>query len=471
LNITLTDEQQAIVDFAKNPTSNLIKIQAGAGNGKTQILKLLVKELNPQRGLYTAFNKAIVEESAKAFPDTIMAKTLHSVAYKFVIKKYNYTIDNFTYLCIEENIEYKDKLHIMNLMELYCNSGAIDLNKFLGEENHLVKKLVRKYLMYMYKGIIPVTFAFLLKRFHMDLYRKAIDPVEFDLIMLDECQDTTGVMLAIIQLLPAKLKVLVGDTYQTIYSFMNTVNGFEVLKDEGKLFKLTNTFRCSKKIASAIENFGRATIGSDFTFNSMQQPDIKETKDCLYLARTNSTLIARMIELMKSGVHFSTIRKPVEIFELPLAIYTIQSGKELRNRKYKYIEIEYKMYLSSSSLQNEYPSFFTYLMSEFKHDIPLLGAIKLMSTYKIGDIFEVFKYAKEVKNDKILLSSIHAAKGLESDMVYIEEDINSSLKKILDGDSQLSQEEIYTEMLLAYVAFSRAKFTLTNAKILERFID
>lgn len=63
----LTKEQQAIIDTLKSPESNnrIVAVNSVAGAGKTYTAKAIAEALKPAKGLYTAYNKAIVEDSKK----------------------------------------------------------------------------------------------------------------------------------------------------------------------------------------------------------------------------------------------------------------------------------------------------------------------------------------------------------------------------------------------------------------------
>lgn len=77
-------------------------VQAGAGTGKTFMALEIVDDLNPKSGIYTAFNKAIVEEGVERFSNTaVECKTFHALAYKYA--KPSMPIETFSYKCILKN--------------------------------------------------------------------------------------------------------------------------------------------------------------------------------------------------------------------------------------------------------------------------------------------------------------------------------------------------------------------------------
>lgn len=239
----------------------------------------MAKELKCDKGLYTAFNKAIVEESSKRFDKNVEAKTLHSLAYKYV-KPDN--IDNFGYSDIEEKLSYPDKTKIINILDGFYRSEYTDIEKYFDtlEVNDKIKNLVNKYYILMMEEKIPATFNFLLKKFHMML-KADIFNIDYDLLILDECQDTTAVTLEIFKLLNAKKKIMLGDKYQNIYDFMDTVNAFEILTNTED-FRLTQSFRCSPKIAVEVEEFGKKYLDNNFKFKGTEY--IKDTGTVAHLS-------------------------------------------------------------------------------------------------------------------------------------------------------------------------------------------
>ena len=75
----------AIVNYIKTNNGILaVNAGAGAGCGKTSTAQLIVAELKPKKGFYTAFNSAIVSETSLKFPSSIECKTQHAFALKYV---------------------------------------------------------------------------------------------------------------------------------------------------------------------------------------------------------------------------------------------------------------------------------------------------------------------------------------------------------------------------------------------------
>lgn len=75
-----TEEQQFAIDLAIKGDD--LKLAAFAGAGKTTTLKLIANAMGKKRGVYLAFNKAIVASLEGKLPPNVEAKTFHSLAYR-----------------------------------------------------------------------------------------------------------------------------------------------------------------------------------------------------------------------------------------------------------------------------------------------------------------------------------------------------------------------------------------------------
>jgi len=361
----LTEEQTNIIEAVKK--YDLIKVKAVAGSGKTFTLSEIVKELKPTSGIYMAYNKKIAEEAKERFPSCITCKTIHALAFKYVA----YSIGSLNYNTIKENISNYDKKTIIDELESFFNSKSIDAYEYLDEglsPKH--RDIALDILNDMYNCNIEASFGFVLKMFHIALYQKDIS-INIDILLLDESGDTTECILEIFKLINAKKKVAVGDSYQNIYGFNNTIDGFEALKDKGIELSLTNSFRCTPEIGNKVEKYCKKYIDKDFKYNGVLEP--KDIKTICYISRNNATVIRRMLNYMHRGTRFKLVRDPYEIFSLPLAIYNIARDN------LKYVDINRYMYIIKA--KKERPSnvsLYDYLLQKFYHDIQIKGACKLL---------------------------------------------------------------------------------------------
>lgn len=472
----LTKEQQAIVDAVctDDNDSRIIAVNAVAGSGKTSTADAVIKAYNPSNGFYTAFNRAIVKDSEKRFGKMLSCKTIHALAYKYCRPKKS--IEDLNYLTIKEPISYEDKAIVIETIDDFFRSSSTDLEEFakskISDEN--LQNLALEYADKMLRGEINPTFNFLLKNLHLCLLDGETS-IDFDLLILDECQDTTAVALEIFKLINAKKKLILGDRFQNIYSFMNTVNAFEEL-DDLRLLRLTKSFRCNPSIASTVEEYGKQYLEPEFSYEGNEEIP-NENNSLAFITRTNSALIERMDLLMDTGHSFKLTRKPEEIFALPMALLTASAGKPILNRKYKFLEKEFKRY---QDINDSFTSFFDYLQVAV-NDEAINMACRVLNKFKERKInlFDLYNKVKGMKSDpRIILTTSHAFKGLEADSVIIEDDLNRCVNKVIERLRTLKEDLPFGESIFDlkkyldksdkedlntyYVALSRARNKITN---------
>lgn len=450
----ITNEQQTIIDTIAS-TDDIVLVSAVAGSGKTSTALVVVDTLKPKKALYTAFNKAIVVEGTSKFTSNVECKTLHALALSYVRPKMK--ISDFTYLCIKENLSYPDKLLIIDTIDNFFRSASIDMYDYFRDMlTDRLANLAAKYIEGMIHDTVNPTFNFLLKYFHILLVNEDIK-VNYDLVILDEIQDSTAVALEIFKLLSSPKKLGLGDPHQAIYGFMNLVNGFEVLTD-ATVLPLSKSFRCSSNIALGIEIFCNKHIDKSITFTGTDTP----IDDGLtaYITSTNAQIVYRLHELHEEGKSYSLTRTIPEIFAALLALNNASYGKEIYHKKYKFLEGEYKNYTISGS-----KSFFGYLKQNVD-DKEIHNAIDVLIRFGKShvNIFEVLKQAKaNIPNPAITVGTAYSLKGLGFSTVYIEDDLNDTIRDIImKGGPENDADE--TQLKLYYVAASRCRLHLHNAK-------
>jgi len=476
---TLTKEQLIPLGYLKNnPNKKIVLIEACAGSGKSYTISKIVEALKPKKGLYTAFNKAIVKEASEIYQNNpnMECRTLHALALSKVKPKL--PIEDFTYECIKEDLSYFNKFLIIKAVDEFYLSASLDMEDFLTkniaerikilstmpikQQETITTKLTSiacKYINLMINDKINPTFNYLLKWFHFMLANDEI-VLDYDFITIDELQDLSAITLEIFKLLPSKWKLGTGDPFQSIYGFLNLVNGFEVLEDT-TTFHLTQTFRCSKPIAKAIEEFGKKHLHNDFSFTGIEYPMLDGKT--AYITATNASIISIINDLHREGQGYILTRQIKEIFAAPLAVLTASKGKPVLHKKYKFLEKEYKNFTKS-----QYNSYLKYLNEEVDDD-EIRQTVKLLQSLiqKRINIWDVLAEAKKVKRDpSVTVGTFFSLKGLGFETVYINDDINNAIDRVLDKGGPENEED---KVVLkgAYVAYSRARKNLYNARHLN----
>jgi superfamily I DNA/RNA helicase len=311
--------------------------------------------------------------------------------------------------------------------------------------------------------------------YQLSLKAGIIKPKKIDLLMLDEAGDINEVTLSIFMMLPARLKIMVGDNHQNIYSFNGTINGFEALKNVGQYFELTKSFRVAANIAKGVEAFCQKYLDHNVKFIGVEyKHSEKEINSNAYISRSNGSMIARMIDMDQRRCPYNLVRKASIIFELPLILVYLRPGGNINNEKYKILQKEADKWGSDQALQHDYPKLFKYIAEINKDDVEISGAIALMARFGIDTIMETYasalKHEKDSRTHFNTLCTAHSSKGLEFDSVYIDDDMNQCLTKILEDQHVIENGMSHKqkeEFRLYYVAISRCKHNLSNAEYVD----
>ena len=470
--MNLTEEQAEVVSQVSKH-DGIFAVNAVAGSGKTFTAKNVASIIAPKHGFYTAFNKGIVNDSAKKMKGIIECRTIHSLAFQSTRKfRYDKPIMPFTYRDIKENVGYPVKKDVIKVIDNFFLSDSLDIVSWAADDAEFdeTPDLVEKYVNLMMDGRICPTFNFLLKLMHLmmdsgELY------ISKDLLILDECQDTTAVTLEIIKLIDCPKKVLLGDMFQNIYSFMHTVNAFQLMyRDITEFLSLTKSFRCTPDVASEVETFGRNYLSPSFKYSGTEGQPEPTTK--AYLSRSNMALLKAMYDILQSGQSFKTIRPINEIFALPMSLITAAEGGVVTNYEYKWLNDEYHRFQKS---KKEYDGFFDYLKKVVKDDT-ITYAIKVIGDLALKNVTinQLYKaVVNRPRNNTTVLSTVHTMKGLEADEVILSDDLNMHLQKIhkkmeANEDTALARSRLdnfdLEELNIYYVAMTRARSILHNSQ-------
>ncbi len=439
----------------------------------------IAKTLKPQNGLYTAFNSAVIKDAKKRLPTNVKCKTLHSIAYHYA-KVNGGLIQDLTYETITEDLPYQLKYAIIDTITQFCTSPILLVSDFLDiNKENIVKThtlepkqyfilipIVRKYLKKLTNGDIPITFNFMLKWLYHDIVIKKAKIPTYDLLILDECQDTTAISLGIFEHLDAKRKIMLGDPFQSIYSFLNLVDGFELLTPT-YICTLTKSFRSPIYLANLIETFCKKTLDPSFIFKGTEDK-VKNDKT-VYLTATNSGIVEFIVELHNNDTGYN-IRRPLkEIFASSIALAMATSGKPVYNHQYKFLSHEYIKY--QQNYTKSYNSFFKYLFTEID-DPEINNAIIMLQDFREKEIsiFQVLKDAKKAKKDKnVTVGTVHSLKGMGFETVILHDNLNDILKPVLEKIrtyKSLTPKD-REKLMVYYVACTRSTNHLLNASMLN----
>jgi len=255
-----------------------------------------------------------------------------------------------------------------------------------------------------------------------------------------------------LEMLKAKRYALVGDCHQSMYGFRGAMNNsMAVLKAQFhcKEYPLSITYRCAKSIvaiAAAMYNDIEAWDESPEGLVRYGNGNEIFTQQDLVLCRINRPLIAMAYDLLRQGTACHVrgrdvgqgLIKLIErqgCFTVRELIGRLHDEYEVEIEKARRKEDENKM----QRIDDKYTSALLFCSKVSLNDAPakVIGAIDAIFTQGHG----------------VCLSTVHKAKGLEAERVFmLEPDLHKAYRARAKHHWQWEQE-----MNIEYVAVTRAK--------------
>lgn len=253
-----TSEQQAVIEAPLDV--DLTLVSAFAGSGKTRTLEKVAARHSDLRILYLVFNASLAAEAVQKFPSNVTCSTVHKLAYgRFGGRYYKKLLPNdlrvtdaMRVLGLED--DYGTGRDVVDCLRGYCVSDLVEFPESAiapdrvieGEPAYLkhVAVLARRLWSKMCDpksmevGMVHDAY---LKLFHLSRPQ-----LGYDLILLDEGQDSSPVTLAIVRAQQCPVYI-VGDTHQSIYQFRGAVDAMMMPAD--RKFSLTHSFRFGPRVA------------------------------------------------------------------------------------------------------------------------------------------------------------------------------------------------------------------------------
>ena len=481
-----SDEQltyfKALQTAVNSSEPQLLKIQAVAGSSKSTSTVEAVKrvhQLNPNLSIrYCVFNSAMAQESKTAFGTTAIASTLHALAYHYTVKPYKLNPDIAPWLTYKDippqiKVPYGSLPLILETLTAYFESGYTDFQAFIVNEvdtpdwTMLVYMAANLILDAMATGKMRITHAFYLKIFHILVKSGQIKLKHEDILIVDECQDLNLITLDVFNLYPAKVKVIIGDQAQSIYHFMGCTSAFDFYKTKGTTYHLTTSFRVSNHIATQVEQFCQTHIDSTMRFKGIDYPT-QPIKTHAYVFRTNLAMIKQMIKLNKSRTPYKLVTKQKikQLFELPLALIYATPGHTQFSQNLKVIQ---EVVDKWGKLPEPRDSKLLYLATHLNEVPAISQAIKFIMAVGPEEIVDAYNHAEEhmkAHSNTFILTS-HSAKGLTFDEATLDDSMNNAVEEILRLPIDERTAEEQSEIFNYYVACTRARYKLNNAKHLK----
>lgn len=485
-----TAEQEEIFSFFSDlyfsRESNLV-IDALAGTGKTSTVLELARRNPEVNFLMVCFNKKNAEElTARCLASGIynlVAKTTHKIAYDWYVSSTGKRPVNFIDVAwIEENIAPRVEFdfgkvrntswNILNLLKAFCQEDFISLEDFLkafpdwsklGAATLLgTQMFLDECLNLNTNSKKPMSLDGVIKLFQ--LCRVQLCEEAETVLIIEEYQDINGNQAGILAC-QDNFKIAIGDVNQNIYSWRGAGKFVEIVEQEAwfKLF-LTTSFRVNPTDAEFANTLLKIINPANPIFKGASRK--KEIQTTAYLSRTNASAIVRAVELLEAGKEFSLTLDLKPLWEELWYLFNLNKGKTAGKKPPASLSwIKSKRDLSEA-IDN---------LSDIRR---LNGLLNLLQTCP-GGLYNMQKRLDQLAKDTegrvlpITLGTVHKAKGLEWDEVFLNEDILEALLPRHDEEAEdeiFNKEEKLEELRLLYVAVTRAKVRTNLPDGLEGFI-
>jgi superfamily I DNA/RNA helicase len=477
--------QEAIFNWIKTGKGHAI-IQAVAGSGKTTTLIESMKLISGYC-VFLAFNKAIADELTKKVPKHVKACTLHSLGFQAIrnnlgsvkveTNKIDKIMDTIQGLMpfrgmpiTERQFVNSQRAQIKKLVSLvkmslidYTNSQAIaETAEFYGIEYDTI-------IMPMFRRVFEKSIA---DKSMIDFDDMIYYPVimkmnmpKFDWIFVDESQDLNRVQIELVLSIVKNTGrvVAVGDSKQSIYGFRGAdseaMSRIKQALDATEL-PLSICYRCpkshielAKEIVPQIEASPDAIDGiiNNIKEDNFETEIIKENNP-LVLCRVNAPLMSMALSLISQG--YKATIKGTDLGKALLSIINKIDGNDIESvyqgiRNWEAKEI-------TKLNRKEAPES---LIDNVRDKAATLTAVADNCDSKQCVVNKIYKLFTDDKADGIEFSSVHKAKGLEADSVFIVKPNLLPLIRKNQKDWELDQE-----MNIKYVALTRSKNKLTFVK-------
>lgn len=475
------EEQLCIKVNAKNSlylTDNFIVTH------NTTTIRIMAESAMDRTALYLAFNKKAAREASEKMPINTRCCTTHSIAYGIILgrdeamrnklsrpawnpEKYvnaGGTIKEIAGLVRAKDVPGASRFVIAREAKKTVACFEASASKRISEY-HIHPKAITK----LKDKSTIVNTAFSEKQFcaevlrcantlwkeridryspvvmthdtYLKLYQLSGATLNYDVIFLDEAQDTSDCVIDIVmqQINRGTQVVCVGDTFQAIYGWRGAVNA--LAKIDIIRTPLTQSWRYGPEVASvasyilngAIDVRGAPHLN---TIVGVVDTDTPYTQ----LFRTNTKLIQQGIKLIRQGVSVSMEVDIRGFVKMLTSMVALKRG-DRKNVKHEEVIIHttWKDLLEEAEV--------------------VKGELKLLSRFvEKGNVDEVLRILRDhtnARNPHVTLSTAHKSKGMEYEQVILADDFMG----VYDEEGNFVEPNKMERNLL-YVSVTRAKGVL-----------
>jgi superfamily I DNA/RNA helicase len=477
---TPSELQKSIFEAVENTQDNIL-VQARAGSGKTTtLLGCAARIPATQKTLFTAFNKAIVQELQGKLPVSVDCQTLHSICYqalKVHMDKFPRVNNWKTSNILREFFDMEDREEKAAFYEV---KGALSSVVGLAKAMNMQAPLGRNTLNQLWDACSNEPLSPSVERIYFcaeeDLFKEAqhkggkcyeidfddmlylavqyeaLRPT-YDCIFVDEAQDLSCVQRKAIEMLlkPGGRIIVAGDKYQAIYGFRGA--DFDSLENFKAHYMCTElplsiSYRCPNVIVKEANTFvSDFQAHSGVGFAKILKPDDLSSmtkRGDLILCRYNAPLADACLSLMAKGLPAYILGNDVhaELLAHVSKIKAMNQGLFTEEYLIRYNDV------LGAGMQN------TFKQRRLQDITDTLCIVMQSSVAARRDLEGTLNNMFSAKENAIVCSTIHKAKGTEAENVFILNPEN------MPSEYAVSQAQLQQEYNLIYVAITRSKHGL-----------
>jgi len=432
-----TKQQQAILDCIENTDDHLI-ISAGAGTGKTTTIVEAAQSIGNVKAAFLAFNKSIATELNNKLPDGVEAKTFHAFGFAAIrsagikTKVNNYKLNNIIKELLGDDYYFAPLKKLISLVK-----GSL----IEGTDVKSINQLIDKYNINFgsdreevigIRAIPAILTLCKTQTHHIDFDDMIWMPLvndyplpQYDVLFVDEAQDFNESQRVLIsKCVNGGRCIIVGDENQAIYGFRGadsqSIDMFRQRLETGTRkiseFPLSISWRCPNAVVKEANRYVKSLQAADNAIDGSVVVDAPffPQKGDIVLCRYNAPLISAFYDLISQGKSAYILGRDMTK-GLITAVQKISKNNHMGVDEFKNLfsqDFKYN-YSRLMSINKENQA----MALEDKKDCIMIFVEKATT---VGGIIEEIKKVFDGKDHgDIMLSTVHKAKGLEADNVYI----------------------------------------------------
>lgn len=482
------EQARSIEQFA---TGKKLRINAYAGTGKTSTLTLLSRSTN-KFGTYLAFNKSIAADAAAKFPRNVKCSTVHSLAFRSIANR-GYSPDKMTNglnaSFLAPKCKYKGFIAgnerdpvrvtergyaflVLDTLQRWQRSAAAELTDWhavlpprfevLDHKEYLsIKAKIARDARLLWDRMVDVKSDMPLGHDgYLKLWALGRPTIPGDFLLLDEAQDTNGVVLEVVRNQGCQV-IAVGDKHQQIYEWRGALNAMVELPADVEA-RLSMSFRFGTAIADyatgilqllgeSVPLTGNPDRPGAVLSQGMDEPDT-------ILCRTNSQLLAELSKALEAKRYPYIVGGVTELQTYIRAVQKLMAGQPVES------PLDFFGFENWDAVREA---------SESEDGSDLRRWVKLVDDYGADELYGMlYALPKSEADGDLILSTGHKAKGREWDNVRLCDDfllgVSTSEPKE-DGylPSPVDKVRPEAELRLLYVAVTRGRVNVEVPPVLR----